>query len=115
MIEFAQPTVALPVRDVVAAQEYYRDRYGFEVKWHHEGGRIGAVARGECAVFLRAVDGDIQPVELWVFVVDVDAACAALEARGAEIVGPLGDTSWGLRQFTVRDLSGHLLHFFHDL
>lgn len=115
MVEIAQPTVALPVHDVVAAQLYYRDRLGFEVKWHHEGGRIGGVAHGEAAVFLREVEGDIQPNVLWIFCKDVDAVNEDLAARGAVISGPLADTPWGLRQFTVTDLAGHQLHFFCDL
>lgn len=115
MVEIAQPTVALPVRDVAVAQAYYRDRLGFEIKWHHEGGRIGGVAHGEAAVFLRETDGDIQPNVLWIFCADVDVVHADLAARGAEITGPLADTPWGLRQFTVTDLAGHELNFFCDL
>lgn len=115
MAEIAQPTAALPVHSVQAAQWYYRDRFGFEVKWFHEGGRIGAVSHGEAAVFLREVEGDIQPNELWIFCADVDGVHADLAARGADISGSLRDTPWGLRQFTATDLAGHQLHFFCDL
>ena len=115
MTRFAQPVVALPVDDVPAAQLWYRDHLGFEIKWHNEAGRIGGVAHGEAAVFLRAVDGAIQPNVLWIFCPDVDAVHDDLTARGAPVTGPLADTPWGLRQFTVTDLAGHQLHFFHDL
>lgn len=115
MTEISQPVAALPVADVSDAQAWYRDYLGFEIKWHHEGGRIGGVALGEAAVFLRAQDGDIQPNVLWIFCKDVDAVHADLVAHGAPITGPLDDTPWGLRQFTVTDLAGHHLHFFHDL
>lgn len=111
----ATATPALPVRDVPVAQAYYRDHFGFEIKWHHEGGRIGGVAHGDCAIFLREVTGPIQPVVLWIFCADVDAAEADLSARGARITEPLGDTPWGLRQFTATDLHGHELTFFRDL
>ncbi len=115
MVSISQPTPALPVHDVLEAQDWYRDRLGFEIKWHHEEGRIGGVAHGEAAVFLREEDGAMQPNVLWIFCEDVDAVHADLEARDAPITGPLGDTPWGLRQFTVTDLAGHHLHFFHDL
>ncbi len=115
MAQISQPTAALPVRSVPEAQDWYRDLLGFEIKWHHEGGRIGGVAHGEAAVFLRELDGDIQPNVLWIFCADVDAVHDDLVARGAPITGPLADTPWGLRQFTVTDLAGHQLHFFHDL
>ncbi|WP_230374155.1 VOC family protein [Pontivivens ytuae] len=112
---FAQATPELPVRDVIAAQIHYRDRLGFTIAWHNEDGRIGAVAHGACAIFLRGVDGPIAPVTLWIFAADVDAACRDLTALGADIVDPLADKPWGLRQFTVRDGDGHLIHIHHDL
>ena len=114
-MEFSQPTPALPVRDVVTAQTYYRDRFGFEIAWHHEEGRIGAVSHGDCALFFRETDGEIHPGEFWVFAEDVGAAFDELSERGAEIVEPPEDKPWGLRQFTVKDLHGNVFHFFHDL
>ncbi|WP_236628140.1 MULTISPECIES: hypothetical protein [unclassified Sulfitobacter] len=44
-----QPVPELPVRDVRAAQVYYRDRLGFEIAWHNTEGRIGTVSQGPCA------------------------------------------------------------------
>ncbi len=112
---FSQPVPELPVHDVRKAQAYYRDRLGFEIAWHNEGGRIGAVAQGNCAIFLREVEGQITPCVHWVFAEDLDGTFAALEAQGAEIVGPPEDKPWGLRQFTVKDLHGHVYHFHRDL
>jgi len=110
-----QPTPALPVRDVRAAQEYYRDRLGFEIGWHHEEGRIGAVSHGRCAIFLRESDDETQPAIFWVFTEDVDDAHEELGRLGADIIEPVEDKPWGLRQFSVRDLSGNVFHFHHDL
>lgn len=111
---FRHPVPELPVRNVAEAQAYYRDRLGFDVAWHNTDGRIGAVAQGSCAIFLRETDGDIVPCTHWVFAEKLDEAFAALEARGAEIVAPPEDKPWGLRQFTVQDLHGHLYHFHCD-
>ncbi len=110
-----QPTPELPVANVPAAQAYYRDVLGFEVGWFHDEARKGAVSHGDCAIFFQEVESPITPVVLWVFSDDVDAAHADLAAKGANMVGPLGDTPWGLRQFTVQDANGHLLHTFVDL
>jgi predicted enzyme related to lactoylglutathione lyase len=41
---------------------------------------------------------------------DVDAAYAAAQRRGAEIVHPLTDEPWGVRRFFVRDPSGAVLN-----
>ena len=110
-----QATPTLPVRNIPAAQSHYRDRLGFDIGWHHVEGRIGAVSHGRCAIFLQETDGPIHPVTLWIFAEDVDAAHTELEERGATIVTPIANTPWGLRQFTLRDLDGHILHFHHDL
>ncbi|WP_136439533.1 VOC family protein [Pacificoceanicola onchidii] len=113
-LTLSQPTPELPVRDVRKAQEYYRDCFGFEIGWHHEEGRIGAVSRGDCALFFRETDGPITPVVLWMFSADVDGAFAAFEALGATLSGPPKEEPWGLRQFTVTDFMGHEFHVFCD-
>ncbi len=88
---------------------------GFEVNWHDQAGGIGVVSHGDCAIFLRASGADLHPATFWVFTEDVDLACTERAARGADIVEPVEDKSWGLRQFTLRDLHGNLFHFHHDI
>ncbi len=114
-MQLHQPTPELPVADVKAAQAYYRDTLGFEISWFHEDAQKGAVSHGDCAIFFQETEEPITPVVLWIFSDDVDAAHADLVARGAHVVGPLRETSWGLRQFTVQDANGHQLHIFRDL
>lgn len=114
-MKFSQPVPALPVRSVTDAQIYYRDKLGFEVAWHNEAGRIGAVAHGDCAIFFREVEGEITPSVHWVFAEDIDRMFAHLSALGADIVEPPEDKPWGLRQFTIRDLHGHMYHLYRDL
>ncbi|WP_049564042.1 VOC family protein [Streptomyces sp. SBT349] len=41
---------------------------------------------------------------------DVDAAYAALQESGADIVHPLQDEEWGVRRFFVRDPNGRVLN-----
>jgi predicted enzyme related to lactoylglutathione lyase len=41
---------------------------------------------------------------------DVDAAHAAAERLGVEIVHPLTDEPWGVRRFFVREPGGHVLN-----
>ena len=41
---------------------------------------------------------------------DVDAAHAAAQRLGCEIVHPLTDEPWGVRRFFVRDPSGKVLN-----
>jgi len=71
---FRQPVPELPVKCVVQAQVYYRGHLGFETVWHNEAGRIGAVVRGDAAIFFRAVERDIVCCIKWVFAEDVDGS-----------------------------------------
>ncbi len=105
----------LLVRSVKEAQRYYRDRMGFQIEWHHEDGGIGAVSQGDCAIFFRETDAEIHPGTFWIFAEAIDETYRRLEDLGAEIVDPISDKPWGLRQFTIRDLHGHLFHFHLDL
>ncbi len=114
-MKLAQPTPELAVRDVKGAQAYYRDRFGFSIAWHHEEGRMGAVSHGDCAIFFRQTDGEIYPAAFWIFTEDIDKAFSEMAKRGADIVDPLEDKPWGMRQFTVRDLNGNLFHLHHDI
>ena len=41
-MKMSQPTPELPVPNVREAQEYYRDKLGFEIAWYNEEGSIGA-------------------------------------------------------------------------
>jgi uncharacterized glyoxalase superfamily protein PhnB len=48
---------------------------------------------------------------LYVYVNDLDAHFERTRLVGAQIVGPPKDTDFGSRQYTVRDLEGHLWTF----
>jgi uncharacterized glyoxalase superfamily protein PhnB len=114
-MNISPPTPELPVPDVKAAQAYYRDHFGFEIAWYNEGGDIGAVSHGDCAIFLRKTETPISGGTFWVFCEDVDAAHSELVALGADITEPIANTAWGMRQFTVQDAYGNTFYFHHDL
>ncbi len=114
-MRISQPTPELPVPDVRAAQEYYRDKLGFEIAWHNEEGKIGAVAHGECSIFFREVAGRHPPAVFWVFCEDLEQTQTEFAQRGANITDGLELKPWGLRQFTVEDHCANKFHFFQDL
>jgi len=99
----SQPVPELPVSDVEHAQAYYRDVLGFNIGWLDPSKDIGAVSRGDVAIFFRRRQSPFEPVVHWVFAPDVDATYAELCSSGANIVDPIADKPWGLRQFTVED------------
>lgn len=108
------PVPELPVADVERAQQYYRDTLGFEIGWLYPGKEIGAVTRGEVAIFFRRKEPPFSPAVHWVFAEDLDATYRELKLSGANIVEPLEKKAWGLRQFTIEDLDGNRFYFHHD-
>ena len=109
-----QPVPELPVEDVERAQQYYREVLGFDIGWLYPGKEIGAVSRGDAVVFFRRTKPPFAPAVHWVFADDVDASYDELKASGANIVEPLEQKPWGLKQFTVDDLDGNRFYFHHD-
>lgn len=109
-----QPVPELPVGDVERAQQYYRDVLGFEIGWLYPDKDIGAVSRGDVAIFFRRTKPPFTPAVHWIFAEDLDASYDELNSSGARIVEPLEQKPWGLRQFTVEDLDGNRFYFHHD-
>lgn len=113
MTSIGPPVAELPVADVERAQQHYRDALGFEIGWLYPGKEIGAVSRDHAVIFFRKRTGPFEPAIHWVFTDDVDATYQELQSLGANIVDPLEEKPWGLRQFTVKDLDGNLFYFYH--
>ena len=103
----------LPVSDVERAQRYYRDTLGFEIGWIEPDKGIGAVSRGNVAIFFRKRKRPFEPAIHWVFAENIQASCDEMKSSGANIVDPLQKKPWGLTQFTIEDLDGNRFYF-HD-
>jgi predicted enzyme related to lactoylglutathione lyase len=114
LTSISQPVPELPVAEVERAQRHYRDVLGFEVGWLDPGKEIGAVSRGNVAIFFRRRTPPFEPAVHWVFAEDIDATYDELKSLGARIIDPLERKPWGLRQFTVEDLDGNRFYLHHD-
>ena len=114
LTSIGQPVPELPVTDVERAQQHYRDALGFEIGWLNPGKEIGAVSRGNVAIFFRTKTPPFEAAVHWVFAEDIDATYGELTSSAANIVEPLEKKPWGLRQFTVEDLDGNRFYFHHD-
>ena len=108
-----QPVPELPVADVEHSQKHYKDALGFEIGWLYADRQIGAVSRDNVAIFFRRKQPPFEPAVHWILAPDIDATYQELRTLGANIVDPLQEKPWGLRQFTVQDPDGHLFHFHH--
>ena len=114
LTSIGHPVPELPVIDVERAQQHYRDALGFEIGWLYPAKEIGAVSRGEVAIFFRKRTPPLEPAVHWVFAEDIDSTYKELKSRSANIVEPLETKPWGLRQFTVEDLDGNRFYFHHE-
>jgi uncharacterized glyoxalase superfamily protein PhnB len=115
MSSIGKPVPELPVADVERAQQHYRDTLGFEIGWLYPGKEIGSVSHSDMGpIFFRKRTPPFEPAAHWVYAEDIDASYQELKSLGANIVDPLENKPWGLRQFTVQDLDGNLFYFHHD-
>ncbi len=105
---------SLQVRDLPAAVDFYTNRLGFRLGFlYGEPPTFAGVDLGDVQIFLAPgtprPDGGI----LHFVVGDADELYEFHRAQGVEVVTPLGDRPYGLRDYAVRDLDGHLLEFGH--
>jgi catechol 2,3-dioxygenase-like lactoylglutathione lyase family enzyme len=106
-----------PAEDPAASREFYADVLGLEVVMDH--GWIVTFAAPEnpaaqISVMREDATAPVRP-DTSVEVDDVDAAHAAAQRRGCEIVHPLTDEPWGVRRFFVRDPNGKVLNILSHL
>ncbi len=106
----------LPVADVGATLDYYRDVLGFSVEGRHqdESGDVifGSVLCGRANLYLSKTKEPIVANRCYIFADEVDGLCGAFKARGARILEETADKPWGYRQFTLEDINGHIFHYF---
>jgi uncharacterized glyoxalase superfamily protein PhnB/GNAT superfamily N-acetyltransferase len=107
------PILAVP--DVLAAVEYYTRVLGFEREWLWEDPPThGAVSRDNVQIQfgLSAARAERAPgTQFFLFVNDVEKFHALHRGNGAEIISPIENKPWGLREYTVRDPWGYELRF----
>ena len=119
--------ISLFVDDLKTAKAFYEATFGVEVVYEDE--TSVCVKFDQLFVNLllgSAAEQQVEPApvagrdsgsrfQLSVWVEDVDAACAALEERGVELLtGPV-DREWGMRVATFTDPDGHSWELAHGL
>jgi predicted enzyme related to lactoylglutathione lyase len=99
-------------QDPAAGGEFYSEVLGLEVVMD-QGWIVTYAAPGNPAAQISVMRQDasapVQP-DVSIEVDDVDAAHAAAERLGCEILHPLTDEPWGVRRFFVRDPTGKVLN-----
>jgi hypothetical protein len=112
----------IPVSDMVAATEYYRDKLGFNVDWLAADIALAGLSRDECRLFLagpafREARGNVSPVLTWLNLsskAEVDDLHRAWHSRDATLLSDPESKPWGLHEFTAADLDGNRFRVFYD-
>jgi predicted enzyme related to lactoylglutathione lyase len=107
------PRYVIAVPDLARSSAWYRDVLGFTVaSLGDPGWRVYTL--GECVIMAGECRDAAPPATLgdhswfaYVGATDVDAYHARVAAAGAELVKPLRDEPWGMREFGVRTVDGH--------
>ena len=103
-------TPELPVTSVSEAMRALR-LLGFRDAWVYEDSFGCMFGDGDIELFLRK-ETSPQPCTLYFKVDDADAFHERY-AQSAEIVTPIHDTPWGMREFVGRVVDGHLFRIGH--
>jgi uncharacterized glyoxalase superfamily protein PhnB len=120
--ELAPIAPELFVPDVDAAVAFYTDVFGYTLLRKEGSPATFAIGHinGATIMFMHdrwytgpraELDGRGAGLDIRVMVPDVDAVYARVQASGLQIMHPLGDRDYGLRDFIVRDPNGFRLRF----
>jgi catechol 2,3-dioxygenase-like lactoylglutathione lyase family enzyme len=112
----------IPVSDVVAATEYYRDKLSFSVDWLAADIALAGISRDQCRLFLagpafREESGNASPVLTWLNLNskgEVDDLHRAWRSTKAILRSDPESKPWGLHEFTAADPDGNRFRVFYD-
>ena len=112
----------IPVADVSAATEYYRDMLGFTVDWTEGEISLAGVSRDQCRLFLagpsfREGSGNAGPIMIWLNLSskgEVDDLHRAWRSTNAILLSEPESKPFGLHEFTAADPDGNRFRVFHD-
>ncbi len=116
-----QTMYVLAVPDLEASGAFYRDVLGFAIREMGDPGwRLFVrdscrIMVGHCPDAIPAGDLGDHSYFAYFIVDDVDTYYAKVMANGAEIIKPLQDESWGMREFGLRTVDGHRIMVGQDL
>lgn len=120
--EFPAAVPEIPVSDMNAALDYYKDKLGFSIDWGGADGGIAGISKGHCRMFLtdgtfHAHFGNNGPVLIWLNLAskaEVDELHEIWRSSGAKILSPPESKPYKLHEFTLSDPDGNLFRVFYD-
>ena len=122
-VELQDAIPILDVHDVERAVRFYVDPLGFQLEFHDDDHPDNYAGVSRVNVFLHMQwqyedafrDGTAGPMRVRVLIDDPDALFEEYRSRGVlNDQTQVRDTSWGTREFSLRDPDGNGLIFFRD-
>ena len=105
----------LPVKNLRATLDYYRDTLGFyeEWIWEEKDGGIGRddmrLLFGEDPEFTDSINNNKHRLNLIWFVDNIDEVYAELLSKNIEIAAALQTYPYGLKEFAFIDINGYYI------
>ena len=109
----------LRTTDLEASIRFYTTTLGLTLEFRHQDFYAGIRAGGQ--VFHLKLSDEKDPsiafvdegehFHLYLGTNDAEAAAAELQRQGVPLVKDVHETTWGTREFVVRDDQGHTLYF----
>lgn len=114
-VECDRHHACLAVSDVPAAVEFYSKKLGFSLAFTYGGDppTFAGVNLDHVQIFLQQGTPNPSGSSVSFVVGDADELYEFHRANGVEIVWPVTDEPYGLRDYAVRDLDGYKLAFGH--
>jgi predicted enzyme related to lactoylglutathione lyase len=113
MTTISRTSFVIAVHDLQASATFYRDILGFTVReisdpgWLFFERDVCTIMAGECRDSMPAGETQDHSYFAYLVVSEIDAFYAQVANKGAEIVKPLRDEAWGMREFGLRTIDGH--------
>ena len=116
LVECEKMHVTLPVSDLAAAIDFYVTKLGFRLGFlWGEPAFFAGISLGEVEIFLKE-DTPAPNAGAVIFMVgDADALYGFHLANGVEVVEPIADREYGIRDYAVKDRYGYRLVFGHHI
>lgn len=116
LVECEQLHAGLAVEDIATAVDFYTKKLGFAngFTWG-DPPTFAGVNLGKVQMFLRKGTPETTGCEVYFLVGDADELYEFHRAQGVEVVEPIEDRVYGIRDYMVRDLYGYFLCFGHPL
>ncbi|WP_274364044.1 VOC family protein [Paenibacillus thermotolerans] len=99
----------IPVYSMDESLAFYRDVLGFDVAWVWEDNGYAAVRCGDIELHLDVQESfTTYRAHSYFFVDNADEMYAEYKIKGVDIVQELEHKPWEVKEFTFRDLNGHM-------